>query len=1783
MPEATTVGPTKKQSVIDTCVCKDGSYVLLFSNGQFTCVAVPERFLSPLCFQNHDKRNHDINLDKSNHHRSNYDKGCHSHGGRGVMGRTPARKGGKQKRAKECCEKKDVHVHAHVHHGAITEDVVLKPCGPCQGPLFPPSDLFDPPVECETDPLLPSANLSVGQHEHTDECGHQKIPHGDHYDWLLPIADGSYSLQFSHRSQGGGVHVHDHGRLVRVGAAEEEEYGEEGETLRDEGVMIASKACQTPLHGDIYNFYGASGDDSRLGPVCGRAQGTGRPGVGVQEVMSQGSACDAASKKRSACHAPPRGTCGVDKAEDKRHGRRPLGAESEKDAQAKTCKREAPQGCEADIETTPLVTTPFVTAPLPPTLLNKAVAAAAAVRGNGEMAAKDEVHTGEVKLNVTAGVKPGQSVRTVLDVTGLCCPTEVALVENILYSLPGVSEVVANSTTKTVAVVHELYLTSDITLVKALNESSLDASLHERGAVKGASNRPPLVILVAALLLVISLGHYGFSPLRFVALGAIALAGPMVAMRALGELRRFMVDMNTLMCLAVIGAVAIGDYVEGASVVVLFSLAEWLESRSSQKAKVAMEAVLSLAPETAVLADSGRTVRVEEVAVGTLLAVRPGAAVPVDGVVESGQSSVDESSLTGESIPVKKATGDLVFAGTINTAGYLEMRTSAIAADSAVARMVRLVEEAQIQRSRSEQLVTTFAKYYTPIVIITALLVAIIPYAASIPHARDYLYQALVLLVVACPCALVISTPVTTVCGIAEGARKGVLIKGGIHLETLGRMKVLAMDKTGTLTEGSFRVVEFLLLDEGVDVKEVLFWVACVQAQSSHPMANAFAKYARTQGVDMTGTATEVTAFEMLPGEGVSADVGGRRIHVGNRKMATRLGWSTDSSLLDKWEASGGTVGWVGIDETTPLAIYSVSDQLRKESSEMLRQMQSLGLQVAMLTGDNNGAARAVQRTLLSGSEVSGARGRTAQIEVFAGLLPADKVSVVERLKDGGKKTVGMVGDGINDAPALAAADIGIAMGVAGTAVAMETADVALMTNDLRQLAFAVKLGRACRAKVIQNVIFSFVVKVAVIVLAAVGKASLWVAVLADVGTSLIVILNSLTLVTPVARKRGGQATGKGGKSGGEKEGGSCGGGDCCVKTTEVKAGSCCEKSDDKKSSCCSETGVVQSSCGIEGSNTAGNCGKSGGAKVAGGCGKGDDCCVKTTEVVKTASCCEKSDNQKSSCCSEMSVVQGPCAKEGGNTVIDCGKSGRTKGVRSCGKGDFFVKTMEAKTGSCSKKSDGKMNTCCSKTIIMPSSCCKERSNAAGGKELCSTNGAVGCGTKARSSEFDLTIEQKPSSCCSKTRNLQSPCSEVASNTIVEKKCCGTNKTSNCGKARSGPHNNNDSVTAVEGKPSSCCSKTSDAQISCSEDSGKAVAAKESFSTNTSGGCGDQASTGGCALKTEGRPTSCCSKPIKIQDTCNAEVSKAVAAKECCGTSETGGCGKKASTSVCRLKTEVKLPSSCCSQPADVQNPCGYEARKATSDKKCCESAETSSCGKASSLPRCKSTSEEKPSSCCSKTSEVQSFCGTEESKAVVATESSSTTGTGGCGAKASSSGCSAQGKPISCCSKRSDVQTSSSGGGAAKKCCGPEAGAKPTCSTEATVKKFCGTETGAKPTCSTAATVKKRCGTETGAKPTCSTDATVKKCCGTETGAKPCCSTEATMTTACSPGSTVKKCCGTETGAKPSCRSDVSVKTTCNADSPAKKCCSTEPAAKKCCSTSAAANQSCSAETVAK
>lgn len=641
-------------------------------------------------------------------------------------------------------------------------------------------------------------------------------------------------------------------------------------------------------------------------------------------------------------------------------------------------------------------------------------------------------------------------------------------------------------------------------------EEHRDADGHDHSA--GVSRKQ--VVLVGISGVMIALGFI----FEWLAVGrpwvprscfiAATLAGSaLILPHALESLRRLRLDMNVLMTVAVSGAWIIGEGAEGATVVFLFALAELLESWSVGRARKAIRSLLALAPETARRKRDGaepEEVPAAEVQPGEIVLVRSGERVPLDGEVTAGESAVNQAPITGESVPVEKKTGDPVFAGTINGEGSLEVRVTKAAGDSTLARIIRLVEEAEEQKAPTQRFVDRFARIYTPAVFVLAVLVAVLPPLLSGASWGVWTYRALVLLVIACPCALVIATPVSIVSGLTALARRGVLIKGGAFLEAVGKLRALAVDKTGTITEGRPRVTEVIPW-EGADESAVLKAAAAIDIHSTHPLANAVTAAAKERNINFTPAEN----YQSQSGRGAQATIDGRPHFIGNHRMAHELGVCSPEieARLAEIEGRGQSLAVLGHIPHEGCAgkvigILAIGDAMRVEAPEALQLLHDAGLEkVVMLSGDNQRTASAIAKQ----AGIDEARGD---------LMPDQKVDHIRRLVEE-YEHVGMIGDGVNDAPALAVASVGIAMGAAGSDTAIETADMALMNDDLRRLADAIATGRRAMRIIQFNVGFAIAVKVLFLILAFTGHTSLWLAILADTGATLAVIVNALRLLRP--------------------------------------------------------------------------------------------------------------------------------------------------------------------------------------------------------------------------------------------------------------------------------------------------------------------------------------------------------------------------------------------------------------------------------------------------------------------------------------------------------------------------------------------------------------------------------------------------------------------------------------------------------------------------------------------
>ena len=600
--------------------------------------------------------------------------------------------------------------------------------------------------------------------------------------------------------------------------------------------------------------------------------------------------------------------------------------------------------------------------------------------------------------------------------------------------------------------------------------------------------------------------HFGPEWLSTSAFAAATLAGGLLVFPAAwGALKKLRLDINVLMAVAVTGAWLIGEGAEAASVVFLFSLSELLESWASGRARKAVDSLLKLSPLTAIVRSSDgtdREVPVAEVPVGTEILVKSGSRVPLDGEVVSGGSSVDQAAITGESIPVDKIAGDPVYAGTVNGEGSLTIIVTKAASDSTLARIIQLVGDAEEKKPPTQRFIDRFAAIYTPAVFVIAILVALVPPLLFHQPWTYWIYQALVLLVISCPCALVIATPVSIVSGLTALARRGVLVKGGVHLESVGKLRALAADKTGTITQGRPQVISMISRSE-LSENEILARAAAINSHSEHPLALAITAAARSRGLTIPAT----TDYSSVTGRGAVASIDGHPHFIGNHPMThdTGLCGPELEALLATIEEKGQSLAVIGHAPHDGcagevLGIIAIADTLRPELSEALRLIHAAGIEkVIMLSGDN-------QRTATAIAQQAGID------EAIGDLMPEQKVEHVRQLVSR-YQHVGMIGDGVNDAPALAVATVGFAMGAIGSATAIETADVALMNDDLRKVAETVIMGRRTLAVIRFNVFFALGIKVVVLILAFMGIAGLWLAILADTGATLVVIMNSLRLL----------------------------------------------------------------------------------------------------------------------------------------------------------------------------------------------------------------------------------------------------------------------------------------------------------------------------------------------------------------------------------------------------------------------------------------------------------------------------------------------------------------------------------------------------------------------------------------------------------------------------------------------------------------------------------------------
>jgi len=692
---------------------------------------------------------------------------------------------------------------------------------------------------------------------------------------------------------------------------------------------------------------------------------------------------------------------------------------------------------------------------------------------------------------------------SVFKIEGMDCHEEVAILERTLTRLGGLESIDADVLGQRLRVTYDAARLTTSRIAEAVAQTGMRVWLEHEEArpASPADLRIQLVwasglALLAGLAALVTPAAGAYAWLAFAA--SILLGGIHTARRAWLSVRARVLDIHVLMLVAVAGAMALGEWAEGASVVFLFALAQLLESRAMERARGAIRALMELAPAEALVRRGGTEthVAVDRVAVGDLVIVRPGEKIPLDGVVRVGDSHVNQSPVTGESLPVDKAPGAEVFAGTINGRGALEVEVTRLQRDSTLARIVHLVERAQAQRAPSQTFVDRFARVYTPAVLTLAVAGAVLPPLLLGAAWGDWLYRSLVLLVISCPCALVISTPVSIVSALAAAARKGVLIKGGARLERLAAVRCLAFDKTGTLTRGQLRVTDVASTD-GVAALEVLRLAASLEMRSEHPIGRAIVGRARHDGLLLDGA----ERFQALPGMGAEGIVGAEAVLVGNHRLFEQRGLCSPRAheQFTRMAAAGASPVLVARGNET-IGLIGVADDTREAARDVVEMVRAQGIEhVVLLTGDHEHAARALASSL-------------GIADYRASLLPEDKMAAVDELRRR-YGALAMVGDGVNDAPALALADVGIAMGVAGTDAALETADVALMADELPKIPFAIRLSRRTARNIRANIAFSLLLKAAFLVLALLGLATLWMAVVADMGASLVVIANALRLL----------------------------------------------------------------------------------------------------------------------------------------------------------------------------------------------------------------------------------------------------------------------------------------------------------------------------------------------------------------------------------------------------------------------------------------------------------------------------------------------------------------------------------------------------------------------------------------------------------------------------------------------------------------------------------------------
>ncbi len=691
-------------------------------------------------------------------------------------------------------------------------------------------------------------------------------------------------------------------------------------------------------------------------------------------------------------------------------------------------------------------------------------------------------------------------------IIGLDCADCAGKLEKRISKVPGVETAQVNFSASKITVTHSGPVAEILSTIEKMGYSGkvdedLRIKIEPTSFWKSNQYVKPTVISLIMLVFGFVAGRLEApeSMVNVIFLVGIFLGGFLPAKNGLSVLvnaREF--DMNFLMTIAVLGASVLGTFEEAATVVFLFSFGNALQGYTLNKTRNSIRALMEITPNEALVRRGVTEIKlpVNEIVIGDIIIVRPGERIAMDGEVYTGYSTVNEAPITGESIPVEKQSGDEIYAGTVNERGSLEIKVTKLARDNTISRIIHMVEEAQGQRAPSQQFVDKFAKYYTPLVIVLAVLVAAVPPLIFGQPFEKWFYEAMAMLLVACPCALVISTPVSIVSAIGNAAKNGVLIKGGMYLEEAGALSVVAFDKTGTLTEGKPQVTDIIPID-GLPDKEFLSIASAIESRSEHPLADAIVKSAKEHGAEIS----IISAFEAIPGKGARAVVQGKTYQIGNSRLFTEQGIDLNhvGDEVSRLQNEGKTVMILG-DDKRILGLIAVADILRENSGQAINKLKKAGIKkVIMLTGDNESTARAIAT-------------KSGVDDFRADLLPEDKVDAIKSLlAEHGK--VAMVGDGVNDAPAMAISTVGIAMGAAGTDTALETADIALMADDLTKLTDTIRLSRKTLSIIKQNIAFALIIKGLILLLVIPGWLTMWLAVIGDMGSSLLVTLNAMRLL----------------------------------------------------------------------------------------------------------------------------------------------------------------------------------------------------------------------------------------------------------------------------------------------------------------------------------------------------------------------------------------------------------------------------------------------------------------------------------------------------------------------------------------------------------------------------------------------------------------------------------------------------------------------------------------------